>query len=471
LGVIAKGNLHGNGAKLARYLITGRKGERAELVELRGFASSNIRQAFADVHIQAAEVRQNAKPFFHAYVRLPAGEDLTRNQWRHVADRIEKQLGFEGQGRAIAFHHQPNGNTHIHIAWSRTDLEQRRARDPGLYKNKLKEISRQLECELGLMRVSSERPPGRETRAPGRKESEQARRLGTDLAGIREAIRACFDAADNGRSFMAALEAHGLVLARGEQRDFVVVDHAGGLHALSKRIIGVTAAQTRVRLADLDPAALPSVSQARTQLAENLEPDDTRLPVTGGDAVQINSVTLIRSSEMANSIVISAQPPVTPSPIAVAVPVATEAVEARQAPAAPKPPGKASSASTGHQSARAPPIDRHGLAPLFRRLGRALTVRIRQAMTARRRGGNTGGAFRMLARRFSRRFVDMRQDFKARSAITERGIRIDPRAYEGAFLFLSDTYYQLNQMNNDAGSDSDFSEGFDNSENGISLNL
>ena len=45
------------------------------------------------------------------------------------------------------------------------------------------------EDELGLARVSSAPPPGRKTRAPGRKEFEQGRRLGTDLVQIREAIR------------------------------------------------------------------------------------------------------------------------------------------------------------------------------------------------------------------------------------------------------------------------------------------
>jgi hypothetical protein len=468
--VIAKGNLHGNGAKLARYLITGRKGERAELVELRGFASSDIRQAFADVHIQAAEVRQNAKPFFHVYVRLPAGEELARSQWGHVANRIEKQLGFNGQGRAIAFHHQPNGDTHMHIAWSRIDLEQRCAREPGLYKNKLKEISRQLECELGLTRISGERPPGSKTRAPGRREFEQARRLGTDLASIREAIRACFDAADNGRSFAAALAAHGLVLARGERRDFVVIDHASGMHALSKRITGTTAAQIRARLADLDPAALPSISLAKTQQAENPPLHDEHLPVAGNDAVQLDPVPPAKSSEMANCLTIPYPSPVAPVPIAVAIPTVPEAARARQAPAAPKPPGKASSASTGHQSARAPPIDRQGLAPLFRHLGRAITAHVGKVVPARRRGGNTGGAFCQLGRKISRRFADMRQEFKARSAITNRGIRIDPQAYETAALFLSDTFDQLNQLN-DAGSDNSFDEGFDSNENDISLHL
>lgn len=260
--MIAKGNLHGAGARLARYLVTGKKGERAELAELRGFASAEIGAAFLDVEIQA-QGTQAEKPFFHAYVRLAAGEALGGKQWRHVADRIENCLGFTGQPRAVAFHHLPAGETHMHIAWSRIDLEKMRALDPGLFKFKLKEISRALEIELGLVRVSSERAPDNRTLAPGRKEFEQARRLGTDLKAIRNAIRECWEQSDTGRSFAAALDARGLILARGDRRDFVVIDHAGGDHALSKRITGAPAAGIRARLADIARRQLPSVDQAK----------------------------------------------------------------------------------------------------------------------------------------------------------------------------------------------------------------
>ena len=290
--MIAKGNLHGAGGRLARYLVTGKKGERAELAELRGFASADIGAAFLDVEIQAQGTRAE-KPFFHAYVRLAAGEALGRKQWRYVADRIEKQLGFAGQPRAVAFHHLPAGETHMHIAWSRIDLEDMRALDPGLYKFKLKEISRELEDELGLMRVSSERAPDNRTLAPGRNEFEQARRLGTDLKAIRNTIRECWEQSDSGKSFAAALDARGLILARGDKRDFVVIDHAGGDHALSKRITGAPAAEIRARLADIGRRQLPSVddgegeaararpARAGTRSAEDhagLEKGDRRVP-------------------------------------------------------------------------------------------------------------------------------------------------------------------------------------------------
>jgi hypothetical protein len=260
--MIAKGNPHGDGAKLAKYLTTAKNGERVEVAELRGFVADNVRDAFIDTEIQA-EATKCETPFFHVSVRPPADERLTREQWQITADRIEKKLGFTGQPRAIVFHHEANGDTHMHVAWSRIDLDKMRAIDPGLYKNKLKEISRELEKEFGLTRVRNERDAEEKTRSPDRDEFEQARRLGTDLKAIRETIRDCWDRSDNGQAFAAALEQEDLILARGDKRDFVVVDRDGGYHALGKRITGATAADTRARMADIDARSLPDVAQAK----------------------------------------------------------------------------------------------------------------------------------------------------------------------------------------------------------------
>jgi hypothetical protein len=270
--MIAKGNLHAHGAKLAAYLTTSSEDERAELVELRGFAAGNIRDAFIDVQMQAAATRAT-KPFFHAYVRAPEGEGVSRDLWQEFADRLEAQLGFDHQPRAVAFHHAPGGETHMHIAWSRIDLASLKVIDPGLYKNKMKELCRAFEKEHGLTQVANERAADNKTRSANRAEFEQARRLGTDLKAIRNTIRACWQSADSGRGFAAALAEHRLILARGDRRDFVVIDHAGGDHALSKRITGTTAAETRARMVDIDRASLPSVDKAKAaQRAANPDP-------------------------------------------------------------------------------------------------------------------------------------------------------------------------------------------------------
>lgn len=257
--MIAKGNPHNNGPRLARYLVADSTGN--ERAELRGFATDNIYDAFALGQL-LAEGTQAVNPFFHVQVRTPQGEILTRAQWQHVAERIERHLRFDGQPRAIVFHRK-NGQEHMHLVWSRINTDTMRAIDPGLYKRKLKEVCRALEKEMGLKQIKNERGPKEKTQPAARPEYEQSRRLKTDLKAIRESIRDCWDKSGNGRDFIAALERQGFLLARGDRRALVIVDEAGGYHALSKRIIGVTARETKARLADIDAASLPSVDQAK----------------------------------------------------------------------------------------------------------------------------------------------------------------------------------------------------------------
>lgn len=263
--MIAKGTAHNNGAKLARYLITGKRGERAQLWQLRGFAEANAVEAFRTVQAMA-QATQCAQPFFHVQVRNRDGEELTRAQWERAADRIEAKLGYSGQARAIAFHLDlASGHEHMHVAWSRIDEATMTALPLPFFKLRLKEVSRELERELCLPPVENARP--RAVMAPARGEEDQARRLDVDLHAVRDLIRACYDRADGGKAFACALAAHGLTLARGAQRDFVVIDAEGGLHALGKRVLGTSAAETRERLSDLDRASLPTVEQARENLA------------------------------------------------------------------------------------------------------------------------------------------------------------------------------------------------------------
>ena len=120
--MIAKGNTH-SGARLARYIITGKEGEFAELWELRGFALRDIVDAFRSVHVTAGK-SQCKQPFFHVQVRNPEGETLTRSQWKMAVEKIEGMLGLGEQPRAIAVHtDRDTGHEHVHIAWSRIDPE------------------------------------------------------------------------------------------------------------------------------------------------------------------------------------------------------------------------------------------------------------------------------------------------------------------------------------------------------------
>jgi hypothetical protein len=237
------------------------------LIETRGLAEdTDLRLAFCQIQAIAEGQTQCEKPFFHAYVRLPADEELSREQWLETANRLEQKLGLDDQPRGVALHFLEDCTTHLHVAWSRIDTEEMKAIDPGLYLRKMKEVCRELETEFGLRELSSNLPPERQTGPATRPEFEEARRLGVEVIDVREAIRACYDRSDNGPSFAAALAEQDLRLARGDRRDFVVLDAEGGMHALGKRICGATAEEIRARLGEEFKQILPTVDDARQQI-------------------------------------------------------------------------------------------------------------------------------------------------------------------------------------------------------------
>jgi hypothetical protein len=267
--MIAKGTTHNNGAKLGEYMEHSKDGERAETWELRGFEATNIKDAFRDVEIMAGATKCE-QPFFHVQVRNREGETLTRQQWEYAADRIERMLGLTGQPRAITFHtYEHNNDEHMHVAWSRIDQDTLTAKPLPFFKERLKKISRELEIEFGLTPVKNERE-GPIKYAPTKAQDEQDRRLGVDIHEVQYAIRSCYDRSDCGVSFQAALQHEGLTLAQGDRRGFVVIDHGGGIHALSKRILDVSAAKIRAHLSDLSLEQLPTVEEARTRHDEHL---------------------------------------------------------------------------------------------------------------------------------------------------------------------------------------------------------
>lgn len=276
--MIAKGNLHSGGVTLAAYLVKAHPGERGELIDMRGFGPvSDLRDGFRIEQIRARDGTKAEKPFFHVHLRGAHGEGstLSRDDWREIADRCDKALGpaMRDQPRAASLHIDwRTGDMHLHVAYSlvrESDDGQLYVQKLGLYKNKLKGLARELEKDYGLKVIGNERQAGDLARAAARDEFEESRRLGTDIKAIRATILDCLQQSDNGKAFKAALAGQGYELANGDRRDcFVVIDHAGGQHALNKKLTGITLEETRGRLADLDRAQLPGVEQAKELQAQ-----------------------------------------------------------------------------------------------------------------------------------------------------------------------------------------------------------
>jgi hypothetical protein len=267
--MIGKGNTHCNGAKLADYLMKGGPDEHAVLLGMRGFASSDLEKEFDHIDkIRDAATAADAA-LFHVQIRGAEGEGkkLTDAQWLEIADGCDLALGraMTQQPRAATLHVDANGDRHLHLGYSllrQTDDGRFYVQKLGLYERKLQLYAREIEQKYGLQILSNEPRPG--ARRADRNELEESRRLGTDVHAIRTAILDSFQKSDNGQSFAAAMKSQGMAIAAGDRRDcFVVIDPAGGHHALNKKLTGLTLKEIDARLSDLDRTQLPSVDQAK----------------------------------------------------------------------------------------------------------------------------------------------------------------------------------------------------------------
>jgi hypothetical protein len=101
----------------------------------------------------------------------------------------------------------------------------------------------------------------------------QAERTGLSPKDAKEQITEIWRSTDSGQAFANALEEKGWVLARGDRRDFVVIDPRGGTHSLARRIEGANTKDVRERMADIDVSRLPSVTEAK-EIQRSRQPRD-----------------------------------------------------------------------------------------------------------------------------------------------------------------------------------------------------
>ena len=263
--MVIKGSARGDAAGLAAHLLRADTNERVAVLELRGVMADELRGALEDMELIGSGARTR-RPFYHALINTAPDERLTEEQRTHALDRLEQELGLTGQPRAVV-EHEKEGRTHFHVVWSRIDLDRMTAIPDSHNFRRHEIVARELEREFGHDRVQGahvERDgKDRPDRTPSHAEMQQAERTGRTPQEAREEITALWRSTDSGRAFTAALEGTGWILAQGEKRAFVLIDPDGETHSLARRVEGAKAKDVRARMADLDPAMLPNISQAK----------------------------------------------------------------------------------------------------------------------------------------------------------------------------------------------------------------
>lgn len=266
--MILKGSARAGAANLAAHLLRLDENDHVRVHELRGFAGSDLHEAFQEA--QAISRATKCKNYlFSLSLNPPQDASPTETDFADAVELVEKKLGFSGQARAIVIH-EKQGRVHAHCVWSRIDGETLKARPLDFYKNRLQDCSRELylrhgwEMPRGLI-DSAKRDPNNFTLT----EWQQAKRRGDDPRWLKAIVQDCWARSDSKPAFERSLAEHALFLARGDRRGFVLVDHAGEVHSLS-RALGVRQKDLGARLGD--PGALQDVDAAKAELARRMAP-------------------------------------------------------------------------------------------------------------------------------------------------------------------------------------------------------
>lgn len=268
--MIAKGSQRGYGQDHATHLLNAHDNEYIEVAEIRGAIADDLHGAYAEWGFNAGAMT-NCKKYIYSLIISPDEKQgrLTREQYDEYIDGAEDTLGLSGQPRSKVYHIKEGEDgklrEHCHVSWSRIDVQDMKAIHIAFDKRKLMTHTKEFALKHGL-----ELPTGYQTGKAKDKPLSLHEKAQQDLTGLtreerQEVITDLWRQSDNAKSFVAALEDHGYMLATGK-RPYVLVDTYGKANALPKLINDKTVRQKDIEtfLSGYYPTeTLPSVEEAQ----------------------------------------------------------------------------------------------------------------------------------------------------------------------------------------------------------------
>lgn len=263
--MILKGRSRAQGGQLANYLLSS-KNEQVRVLDIRGTVNDErttegLRESLRDMD-ELGKMTKAQSPLFHLAINPHDRDRLTREDWQYSVAKAEKALGLEGQPRAVVSHIY-NGKEHLHVVWSRVDVEKCRCVEMSFSKLKLCSAAREIEIELGL-KQTPQRARGADRLKQHMKEIEQHQeeRAAMPRAERNAAIENAWHRSATGAEFKDLIENAGFRLAVGK-RGVLVMDKNDEVHSISRCVIGIKAKDVKAKLADL--GEIPTVEKLRAQ--------------------------------------------------------------------------------------------------------------------------------------------------------------------------------------------------------------
>lgn len=296
--MILQGNQRAGARALGLHLLKD-ENDRVDVHEIKGFISDDVVSALEEVY--AVSRGTKAKQYLYSLsLNPPANENVSDADFEDAINRVEDKLKLTGQPRVIVFHTKPDVSgeqrRHCHAVWSRINTNEMKAIHLPYTKYKLQEISRDLYIEYGW-----DMPDGfinkdkRNIQNFTLAEWQQAKRNGKDPRVIKTALQDSWAASDDQVSLREALKERGYVLVRGDRRGFVALNEKCEPFALPKWI-GIKTKEVGTRIEE--PEKLPSIDEARRQIAKDMQQRLQKLKDEQAKAIAARQTALKHKQDM-----------------------------------------------------------------------------------------------------------------------------------------------------------------------------
>ena len=252
--MVIKGARRGGAKQLADHLLRRDTNESVFVREIENHPTTTpnddaLKNALKHMEHEARS-KHRERTLYHCILALQKGETLNQKQLKLAVDTLANNLGLAGHRRVIV-EHRKDGRQHFHVVFNLINPHTDKIAWLSWSRRKQWQTARDLEQKFGLKPLFAK---GRSSR---QWEHQRGKRSGIDPLNVRKEVTAIYRASRTGREFAANLEKAGYVLTKGRNNSYVIVDRAGDLHGLMRRIEGAKLVDLRRKFPDLKEIRLP----------------------------------------------------------------------------------------------------------------------------------------------------------------------------------------------------------------------
>ena len=270
-----------DGGSLARYLLS-EKNEQVRVVDLRGTVPNDLSPrglvaALKDFD-ELGKITKGQKTIVHLAINPNDNDRMRKDDWEYAIDKAEAALGLSGQPRAVVSH-VIKGKEHMHVAWSRVDVDRAVCVQMSHSKLKVVQAAREVELELGLQRTPTRARGENQLRRELKSREQEVQKFQQERAGqtrdqLKADVAAAWHQSKNGAEFQQRLQAVGYRLAQGN-RGPLVLDRNNEAYSPARLVEGLKVKDIKAKCADIS-GDLPTLERARDPRKAMMAPSRAR---------------------------------------------------------------------------------------------------------------------------------------------------------------------------------------------------